>query len=110
MEISNSLLVAMMFVMILSIGIVNILASLASTIDYRTNQGHKGICISWIILLLLAHFNLFWHTIEIMSIGTWGFVGFLYIVTGPILIFLQATLCCLVRRSPNPATYRRITL
>jgi hypothetical protein len=92
MEISNSMLVAIMFVMILSIGIVNILASLASKIDYRANQGHRGICISWIVLLLLMHFNMFWHTIDILSIEAWRFVGFLYLVTGPVLIFFATDL------------------
>lgn len=92
MEISNSLLVAIMFVMILSLGIVNILAALASEISYRTNQENKGVCISWIILLLLAHFNVFWHTIDIVSIETWRFAGFLYIVAGPILIFFATDL------------------
>jgi hypothetical protein len=91
-EFSNSLLVAIMFVMILSIGIVNILASLASKIDYRSKQTNPGICMSWIILLLLAHFNMFWHTIAIMSIEEWVFAGFLCIVTGPILIFFATDL------------------
>jgi hypothetical protein len=81
-----------MFVTILSIGIANILATLASNIDYHTNQENKGICISWIILLLLAHFNMFWHTIAIMSIETWRFAGFLYTVTGPILILFASDL------------------
>ena len=92
MEISKSILVAIMFVMILSIGIVNILASLASKIDYRASQENKGICISWIILLLMAHFNMFWHTIDILSIEAWRFVGFLYIITGPVLIFFATDL------------------
>jgi hypothetical protein len=92
MEIPNSLLVAIMFVMILSLGIVNILASLASEIDYHTKKENKGICISWIVLLLLVHFNIFWHTIDILSIEAWRFAGFLYIVTGPILIFFATDL------------------
>lgn len=92
MEISNSMLVAIMFVMILSIGIVNILASLASKIDYRANQKNKGICLSWIVLLLLAHFNMFWHTVDILSIEAWRFFGFLYIIAGPVLIFFATDL------------------
>ncbi len=92
MEIPHSLLVAIMFVMILSIGIANILDSLASKIDYRSKQTNRGICISWIILLLSAHFNMFWHTIAIISIEKWAFAGFLYIVTGPILLFFATDL------------------
>ena len=92
MEVSNSLLVAIMFVMILSIGIANILASLASKIDFSSKQTNPGIWVSWLILLLLAHFNMFWHTIAIISIEEWAFAGFLYIVTGPILIFFATDL------------------
>ena len=87
MEISRSLLVAMMFVVILSIGIGTILSSLAGIINRRMWTKFDRIHLQWLFLILLAHFNLFWHTVDILSVDDWGFAGFLYIITGPILIF-----------------------
>ena len=88
MDVSNSLLVAMMFVMVLSIGIGNLLMALSGLIDHRTESQHHWIPTSWLLLLLLQHLNLFWHTLEILENEQWLFGTFLYIVTGPILLFL----------------------
>ena len=38
------------------------------------------------ILLLLVYFNLFWHTLSLFQVEGWQFGGFLYIVSGPLLI------------------------
>jgi hypothetical protein len=92
MEVSRGLLVAIMFVMLLSLGIVNILNSLAAIINRRSDVKVSGIHLNWLILLLLAHFNLFWHTVDILSVEDWGFMGFLYTISGPILIFFATSI------------------
>jgi len=78
----------MMFVMVLSIGIGNLLMALSGLIDHRTESRHHWIPTSWLLLMLLQHLNLFWHTLEILETEEWRFGTFLYIVTGPILLFL----------------------
>jgi hypothetical protein len=55
MEVTNALLVAMMFVMILSIGIGNILLSLPPLIDRDSGPPIHWIPVSWLVLLLLRH-------------------------------------------------------
>jgi len=35
---------------------------------------------------------MFWHTLAILKAEEWGFGGFLYVVTGPILLFLATSL------------------
>lgn len=87
MEISNALLVAMMFIVLLTMGIGNILMALASTVDRRSSLKADALHTSWVLLLLLMHFNLFWHVLDILSIEEWVFLEFLYIVAGAILIF-----------------------
>ena len=52
-----------------------------------TDNGLDAIHILWIALLLCAHFNLFWHTLDLLMVEHWSFVGFLYVISGPILIF-----------------------
>lgn len=87
MEISNSLLVSLMFVTILTLGIANILMSLASIVSKQAGVSYYWIHSSWKVLLFLIYLSIFWHTANIVSIKDWDFTGFLFILCGPILIF-----------------------
>lgn len=87
MEITNALLVAMMFIVLLTMGIGNIIASLASLIDKLTPNRADLIHTSWVLLLLLIHLNLFWHVLTIFDKEDWRFAEFLYIVCGALLIY-----------------------
>lgn len=69
MEITNALLVAMMFVVLLTIGIGNIIMALAALVDRRTPIKPDAIHTSWVVLLLLVHFNLFWHVLDILTVA-----------------------------------------
>jgi hypothetical protein len=90
MEISSALLVAIMFVVLLTIGIGNILMSLAAMVDRRSPVTASRMHISWIILLLLMYLSLFWHTIDVLSVEEWTFVEFLYVMLGPVLILFAS--------------------
>ena len=87
MEITNSLLVAMMFVVLLTIGISNIILALAVLVDRRTPVKPDAMHTSWVLLLLLVYFNLFWHVLDILTVADWNFLEFLYIVAGAMLLF-----------------------
>jgi hypothetical protein len=82
----------MMYVMVLSIGIGNLLMGLSSLLNERSPREFDWLPTSWLLLLLLQHLNLFWYTLDIIEVDEWGFGGFLYIVTGPTLLFLSASL------------------
>ena len=92
MEVSDSLLVAIMFVMILSIGIANILMALAVLIDRRTALKVDRLHTSWTVLLLLTYFNLFWHTTSLLTIEDWTFSSFLFVIGGPVLILFATNI------------------
>ncbi len=77
MDISCSLLVSIMYVVLLSIGNGNILMSLAAIVDRRSPVRASWMHISWIVLLLLVYFSLFWHTLDVLSFEEWRFVEFL---------------------------------
>jgi len=85
MEVTTSLLVVLMFVGLLTIGIANILMSLASIVNRESDIRVAGIHLSWIVLMLLIYFNLFWNSLSILATDEWDFFGFLYIEAGPIL-------------------------
>ena len=92
MEISNAVLVAIMFVVILSLGIGNLLMGLSVVIDRRSGCVIDRIHLGWVVLLLVIYLNFFWHTVEIMVLDEWSFGGFLYIVAGPILLFFSGAI------------------
>ena len=105
MEITKALLVAMMFIVLLTMSIGNILMALASTVDKRSPVRANAIHTGWVILLLLMHFNLFWHVLDILAVEEWKFLEFLYIVAGAILIFF-ATHVLLPDASSNTTDVR----
>jgi hypothetical protein len=88
----NTLLVALMFVTVLSMGIGNILVSLADIFNNATPSRRDRVHVAWIILVLLVHFNLFWHTKEILNVEDWQFGGFLLAVAGPVLLFFATSI------------------
>lgn len=99
MEVTNALLVSIMFIMLLSFGIANIVMMIPALFaERRTELKNYWIHSSWIILLLLVYLELFWHTLEIFSIEDWQFHDYLYIIIGPVLLFIATQLLL-----PDPA-------
>lgn len=88
----NTLLVALMFVTVLSMGIGNILVTLADVLNHASASRRTKIHVSWMILLLLSHFNLFWQTKEILNVESWRFGGFLLTIAGPVLLFFATSI------------------
>ena len=68
MEITNALLVAVMFIILITTGIGNIIVGLAVLVDKRTPVKADTVHTSWVLLLLLIHFIMFWHVLDILSI------------------------------------------
>ena len=92
MEVTTALLVAIMFITIVAAGIVNIGTALATIFEQIGKKPLDWVLISWIILLLLIHLNLFWETIIILEEEEWSFAEFLFVLLGPMLLFLTSGL------------------
>ncbi len=88
----NTLLVALMFVTILSMGIGNILMSLADILNKATASRRDKAHVGWIFVVLLVHFNMFWHTKAILAVDDWQFSGFLLAMAGPVLLFFATSI------------------
>jgi hypothetical protein len=104
----NTLLVALMFVTLLSMGIGNILVSLADIFNHATPSRRDRVHIAWIALILVVHFNLFWHTKAILSVEDWDFAGFLLAMAGPVLLFFATSILLTVPPEdfqPNLASF-----
>lgn len=91
MDVSSSLLVAIMFVTILGMGIANILTTLSSLVDRQTRLKTYGVHTGWIVLLLLIYLNLFWNLIDIFAIDVWKFRDFLFAICGPVVLFFATS-------------------
>lgn len=88
----NTLLVALMFVTVLCMGIGNILVCLGDIFNHASPSRRDRIHVGWIFFLLLVHFNLFWHTKEILAAENWEFGGFLLAIAGPVLLFFSTSI------------------
>jgi hypothetical protein len=89
-EVTNALLVAIMFVTLLAMGIGNILVSVAATVG-SSRASRDRLHTSWRVLVLLIHFNLFWHTLDLLQVEDWAFGQFLFVIAGPILLFFATS-------------------
>lgn len=88
----NTLLVALMFVTVLCMGIGNILVTLADVFNHATPSRRDRVHLAWIGLMLLIHFNVFWHTKAILNVEDWTFAGFLLAIAGPVLMFFATSI------------------
>jgi hypothetical protein len=92
MEVSTSILVALMFVTLLSMGIGNIINTLSSVIEKGKESGYTFIQVGWFVLLLMTSFNMFWHTLELLAKDDWKFIAFLYMMVGPIILYFASSI------------------
>lgn len=92
MEISYTLIVALMFITILSFGLAGLLTSLADIINNKNNISVSMVHLAWIVVLLIIHFNMAWHAVLITNIDTWSYDAFIIIVLGPMLAFFATSI------------------
>lgn len=98
----NTLLVAFMFITILTLGIAGVLGELAEVVRNVERKQRDKLLIGWVLLLLFAYFTLFWHTADITLLDDWSFGLFLFAETGPVLL-LFATQIMLGALSAEPS-------
>ena len=91
MDNPTTLLVAIMYVMIISIGLSNLLMVISELAGGRKPLPDR-IHLSWLLLLLFAYFGHFWQTTEIIDIDNWKFLGFIGFLVGPIILLFATNL------------------
>ena len=80
MEVSQGLLVALMFITIVTMAIGALLASLVDLVNVAKTASYSRLQIVWIGLLLLSLLDMFWHTIDLLEVEDWEFPGFLFVI------------------------------
>lgn len=92
MEITNALLVALMFITILTIGIGNVLSAITTMVIKGNTLSLNRIFSCWVILLLLLLLSQFWETLVILEKESWNFGGFVTVLIGPMLLLVASQL------------------
>ena len=113
MNISYTLIVALMFITILSFGIANLLSSMAEILNNKKNTKVTIVHLNWIVILLILHFNMAWAAVLLATVKSWPYGTFLFIVLGPILAFFTASIiapCATDDKKPVPLRcWRRLS-
>jgi len=89
MEISYTLIVALMFITILSFGFANILSALSEIVNTKNNITVCNAHLNWILILFMLHMNLAWQAVLIATNKSWSYDTFLFVELGPILAFFM---------------------
>jgi hypothetical protein len=108
MDNPTTLLVAIMYVTILSTGLINLLLALSEIVgkSRRLDPVHTG----WIVLLLLVYLNFFWETTAILEIEGWMFLTFIAFITGPIFLLFSTQLILVAPPAEKTADLTRFFL
>ena len=91
MDNPTTLLVAIMYVTIISIGLSNLLMTLSELAGGRANSPDR-VHLSWLILLLFAYLSYFWQTTVILDVDNWRFISFIAFLIGPICLLFATNL------------------
>ena len=99
MELSHSLIVALMYVTILSFGLASLLTSLSMIIRRGNDVNVSVVHLNWILILAIAHFNMTWQTVVLTTLDTWTYYAFIVVLLGPTFGFFAANI---LAPSPSP--------
>jgi len=91
MDNPTTLMVAIMYVTIISIGLSNLLMALSDIVGRRVVCPDK-IHVSWLLLLTLAYFGFYWQTTLILEVDNWQFLSFVAFLLGPVCLLFATNM------------------
>jgi hypothetical protein len=81
-----------MFGVIMGMGVVYILMAIAAIVrGFRSKITLYWLHLSWILFLLLLHFHVWWGLWDFQQITSWNYFSYLFLLTGPVLLFLSVS-------------------
>lgn len=85
--------ISVMFAVIMGMGVVYLLMAIA-TIVRGIGHGIKTywLHITWVLFLLLLHFHVWWSLWELQQVEVWNYFTYLFLLSGPVLLFWSAAL------------------
>ncbi|MCA0869780.1 hypothetical protein LCL97_02985 [Seohaeicola saemankumensis] len=94
----TGLMVALMFVTLLTIGFGNLLGAIAPRLATPKGFADQPLDSLWWAILGLIVLDTFWRCTVIFSIENWSFAEFLFVQLGAIMLFFAST--CLPSETP----------
>ena len=93
MENPTGILVALMFVTIVTMAIANLLTFLAGRLRDEGWVRANRLQVTWVVILGFICLDAFWRCIDILGVEDWDFAGFLLMIAGAsVLFFASSTL------------------
>ena len=85
--------ISVMFAVIMGMGVVYLLMAIATIVrgigrEIKTYWLHTA----WVLFLLLLHFHVWWGLWEFQQVEVWNYFTYLFILSGPVLLFWSAAL------------------
>lgn len=91
MNVTPTFLVSLMVVTLLGLGISGLLGALSElTTQGRAGAGRDAVRIAWLLLLLGVYLNFFWQITLIWNVDDWSFGGFVFMLSGPVVLYLSS--------------------
>lgn len=85
--------ISVMFGVIMGMGVVYILIAIAEIIrGFGSEIKPYWLHTAWVFFLLLLHFHVWWGLWDFQNITEWNYFTYLFLLTGPILLFISAAL------------------
>lgn len=101
MENLGFLIMAMMYAVLLSLGVVSILTWMTPLFGGDSSREDRLI-VAWAVLLLLGHFQLWWTVVGFADIETWNYFTYLYLLFGPGALFVATSILLSASAAEGP--------
>jgi len=96
LEISYTLIVAIVFVTIMSMGLGNQLMAVTALALPRSDPRPGPLRVGWMLVMLMTYFLYIWQVTLLVQVESWNFLRYLYVTLGPSLLLTATGLLTMV--------------
>jgi hypothetical protein len=107
MESSSFPFLAVMFAVLMGMGVVQLITALGELVKHRRAAQPYWLHAAWLCLLLLLYFHVWWSFWEFRLVAHWTYLKYLFLLTGPVALFAATSLLAPDLREPSRFDSRR---
>jgi hypothetical protein len=83
---------AVMFAVLMGMGVVRLITAFGEMIKHRTQLRPYWLHAAWLFLLLLLYFHVWWSFWDFRLATNWNYLSYLFLLTGPVALFTATNL------------------
>jgi hypothetical protein len=83
---------AVMFALLMGMGVVRLITGLAEMIKHRARVRPYWVHGAWLFLLLLLYFHVWWSFWDFRLAPHWNYLTYLFLLAGPVALFTATSL------------------